>query len=68
MKWKPVDMNEWMNEWVREWTEVKYAVRETEQLKCDKPAEWHTRCPVHEPIHTGHVTHTAVVGNFFYIV
>jgi len=39
---------------------VKYAARGTEQLNCDKPAEWQTRSPVHEPIHTGHVIHTVL--------
>jgi hypothetical protein len=39
---------------------VKCAARGTEQLNCDKPAEWHTRSPVHEPIHIGHVIHRAL--------
>jgi len=31
-----------------------------------KPAEWHTRSPVHEPIHTDHVIHTALWWVTFY--
>jgi hypothetical protein len=67
MKWKPSGMNEWMNG-VRGWTELKYAARGTEQPNCDKPAEWHTRSPLHEPIETSCDSYDTVVGNFFCIV
>lgn len=39
---------------------MKYAAKGTEQLNCDKPAEWHTRSPVHESIDKDHVIHMAL--------